>query len=340
MPTLEDVARHAGVSTATVSKVLSNTPYFTPATREKVMRAVREIGYIPNLAARALSSGKTHIIAIVFPYVFDTILTDPLVLNIVEGIEAECSARGYSMLLSTPRMSEEGADQNYIQLVQSGYLDGLIALDNWPVASALEEARRRSVPSVAIGYHEHEYYVRSDDFAGGYALMQHLHALGHTRIGIISVPEASHFSIQRRLDGLRQAAADLALDFAAMPECDGDFSTPSGAACAGQLLVDYPDLTALICLNDRMAIGAIQQAQALGRRVPDDLTVVGYDDLPLAALVTPALTTVTQHARELGQAAAQMLFAVLSGEQPEPVELPTKLVIRQSSGSAPGYTPA
>ena len=335
MPTLEDVARKAGVSTATVSKVLSNTPYFTQKTRDKVMQAVRELGYVPNLAARALSSGKTHIVAIVFPYVYDTILTDPLVVNILEGIEVECSAHSYNMLLSTPRMSEEGADQNYLQLVQSGYLDGIIALDTLPMASVLDPAREKGIPSVAIGYHAPEYHVRSDDFSGGYALLEHVHQLGHQHIGIISVPEKTHYSIQKRMDGIRAAIHHLNLDPTIIPECDGDFSTESGIKCAARLLEQHPDLTALVCLNDRMAIGAIQQAKQSGRRVPDDLTVVGYDDLPLATMFSPPLTTVTQHAFDLGQAAAAMLFEVLSGSQPEPVELPTELIIRQSSGPVP-----
>ena len=154
MPTLEDVAKRAGVSTATVSKVLSNTPYFTEKTRSKVMRAVAELGYIPNLAARALSSGKTGIIAVVFPFVYEAIFTDPLVMYILQGIEAVCAQQGYNLLLSTPRLAENEIDVTYLQLVQSGYLDGVIAIDNHPQVSALTAVRAKGTPAVSMGYHE------------------------------------------------------------------------------------------------------------------------------------------------------------------------------------------
>ncbi|MEO0564175.1 MAG: LacI family DNA-binding transcriptional regulator, partial [Chloroflexota bacterium] len=137
MPTLTEVAKRAGVSTATVSKVLSNTPYFTEETRQKVMQAVEEIGYIPNLAARALSTGKTHIIGVVFPYIFDTVFTDPLVMEILQGIETVCREQGCSVLLSTPRIDDGEVENSYVQLIRSGYLDGIIALDNVPVASVI-----------------------------------------------------------------------------------------------------------------------------------------------------------------------------------------------------------
>jgi LacI family repressor for deo operon, udp, cdd, tsx, nupC, and nupG len=178
MATLEDVAKKAGVSTATVSKVLSNTPYFTEATRIKVMQAVDEIGYMPHLAARALSSGKTNIIAVVFPYVFDTIFTDPLVLRMLEGIEAECTPRGYNILLSTPRLSEHGPDQHYQQLLQSRYIEGIIALDNVPITSVIAPAEALNIPAVAIGNYATQKRVQSDDFSGFIQLFDHIVSLG------------------------------------------------------------------------------------------------------------------------------------------------------------------
>lgn len=331
MPTLEDVARLAGVSTATVSKVLSNTPYFTEKTRLKVMHAVEELGYVPNLAARALSMGKTYIIAVVFPYVYDAFFTDPLVMSILQGIEAECSQRGYNMLLSTPRLTAQGGDENYRQLVQSGYLDGAIGLDSYPVASVLEPMRKKGIPTVCIGYHAADYFVRSDDRSGGFQLMQHVLSLGHRRIGIISVPEEVAFIVPERLAGLRAAAQAAGLDYSSLPKVNGDWSTPSGARGAADLLERYPDLTALVCLNDRMAIGAIQQARALRRSVPRDLTVVGYDDIPMASTFAPPLTTISQQGPEIGRLAGRILFEALSGAHPESINTPTYLVIRESS---------
>jgi LacI family transcriptional regulator len=125
MPKLQDVARRAGVSIATVSKVLSNTPYFSTETREKVLEAVKELGYRPHFAGRALSTGKTHIVGVVFPYIYDSILKDPLVLAIIEGIEDELNQQGYNLLLHTPRLTSESVDESYTELLRSGYLDGM-----------------------------------------------------------------------------------------------------------------------------------------------------------------------------------------------------------------------
>lgn len=335
MPTIQDVARRAGVSTATVSKVLSNTPYVAEKTRQRVIEAIEELGYKPNLAARALSSGRTHIIAVVFPYVYEAFFTDPLVLLILQGIEAECTGRGYNILLSAPRLTASGFDEHYGALLQSGYIEGMLAIDNVPQASALKPAREHRIPGVTIGYHPNEFFVRSDDFSGGRQLMQHVLSLGHRRIGVIGVPEEQHFSIRQRIAGLRAAAEESGLPFEEMPVTTGDFSVSSGAAGAGQLLGAYPDLTAIICLNDRMAMGAIQQTRASGRRVPDDLTVVGYDDIPAAATFAPPLTTINQQAVELGRTGARMLFDVLDGQRPEPVFMPTFLVMRESSAGVP-----
>lgn len=331
MPTLEDVARRAGVSTATVSKVLSNTPYFTAETKRKVMRAVKELGYVPNLAARALSTGKTHIIAVVFPYVYEAIFTDPNVMHTLEGIEAECTQRGYNLLLSTPKLSVNGTDVHYLQLIQSGYLDGVLAIDSYPMGSALAPALERGIPGVAIGYGQGEYRVRHDDHMGGRIIAEHLLGLGHTRIGIITVPEVMNFGMAQRALGMREAFSAAGIDCAALPTCQGDWSTESGARCARELLTHHPDLTALLCMNDRMAMGAIQVARELGRDVPGNLAVTGYDDIPTAAIFAPPLTTINQRAPEQGRVAAQMLFEVLEGGAPESVVLPALLVERQSS---------
>lgn len=334
MTTLQRVAERAGVSTATVSKVLSNTPYFTDETRRKVMEAVEELGYVPNLAARALSSGKTHIIAIVFPQIFDTIFTDPFMLHMLEGVEAECRQRGYNMLMSTPRFSPHGFDAHYQQLIQSGYAEGIIALDNIPARSILEIAHEREIPAVGIGYHDNPYHVRSDDIVGGNQLMQHVLELGHRQIGVIGVPDELNFSVRRRLTGFRMATEKLHLSFETFPKEEGDFSIASGAEATEKLLQAHPALTALVCLNDRMAMGAIQQARMLGRRIPNDLTIVGYDDIPSAAVFAPPLTTINQQAPEIGRAAAKMLFEVIEGAEPLPVNIPPLLMVRQSS-SAP-----
>lgn len=331
MPNLQDVAKKAGVSTATVSKVLSNTPYFTEETRERVMSAVKELGYMPNLAGRALSTGKTNIVAVVFPYIFDPIFKDPLVMQILEGIEAQCTSHQHNILLSTPRVSAEAIDPHYLQLIRSGYIDGLIAIDNVPVASVAKPAIERNIPTVVIGYTDAQYSVRSDDRGGAIQLMNHVYELGHRNIGIITVPEATNFALDERMVGLKQVAEDRGLSFAELPVAYGNYSTSSGVKATKTLLEANPHLTAIICLNDRMAMGAVQQAYQMGRHVPDDLTVVGYDNISASSMALPPLTTVDQHALTLGQVASKMLFELLANTSAESVVVPADLIVRQSS---------
>ena len=331
MATLQEVAKKAGVSTATVSKVLSNTPYFTEKTRQKVMAAVDELGYVPNLAARALVSGRTNIIGVVFPFIYDTVFTDPFVMYILEGLESVCRENRFNLLLSTPRLNGAGVEHDYLQLLRSGYLEGIVALDNVPVASVIEPAAQLGVPTVAIGSDDYPHYVYTDDFVGGNLVMEHVLSLGHRHIGIIQSPTELHAPLQRRIDGFRHAATNAGLDFAAFPIADGDFSIDSGVSAASELLIQCPDLTAIVCANDRMAMGAIQYASQHGYSVPERLTVVGYDNIPSSRAFTPPLTTINQHAPELGRHAARILFALLNGEQPDSVVLTPELLVRESS---------
>lgn len=333
MPTLQDVARKAGVSTATVSKVLSNTPYFTEATREKVLRAVAEVGYVPNLAARALSNGRTNVIAFVFPYLQEGIFEDPNILRILEGVEAACRERGLNILLASPRVNGDDPDAHYRQLVQSGYVDGFIVFDPLPFASALEDIRKRGLPAVGITHRPTEHFIVEDDYEGGRALMAHLLALGHRRIALIAVSPSLHFGVQKRLAGMRAAVEAVGLDFDALPLVEGDFSTVSGTKAAEHLLTAHPELTAYVALNDRMAMGAIQAVRARGWRVPADVSVVGYDDIPMAAWFAPSLTTVNQQAYSIGQRATQMLDQILNHDIPESACIPAQLVIRESSAA-------
>ena len=338
MPTLQDVARRAGVSTATVSKVLSNTPYFTEQTRLKVMQAVNELNYRPNLAARALSTGKTRIIALTLPHVYDAIFKDPHVMAILEGVEAELTRADYSLLLSTPQLSEQGADENYKRLVCSGYIDGMIAIDNVPIASVAKEAREQSIPTVVIGYHESEHRVLSDDRQGGALIMGHVLDLGHMRVGLIGVEENKNFAVNQRLRGMQAVLEQRGLNFDTLPQVVSDFSTSGGARAAAQLIEAHPQLTAVVCLNDRMAMGAIQQLHHMGYRVPEDVTVTGYDNLSVTSIFTPPVTTVDQKATVLGQMSVSILMGVLADKaftqtQQTPVVLSPELVVRESSAA-------
>ncbi|MEO1644863.1 MAG: LacI family DNA-binding transcriptional regulator, partial [Chloroflexota bacterium] len=332
-PTLQDVAKKAGVSTATVSKVLSNTPYVSEATRDKVLDAVSALEYRPNLAARALSSGKTTIVAVVFPYIYDTIFKDPLVMRVLEGVETVLTAEGYNILLSMPRISHTGddaqADEHFVRLVQSGYIEGLIAIDNVEAFSFASFAEKHNVPAVVLGHHMGDYTVYSDNYAGGKLLMEQVLAEGHRQIGIISVALETNLAVQERMRGIQAVYQSAGID-EPLPIVESDFSSQGGAKAVTTLLAQAPHLTAIIAINDRMAIGALSGLQALGKRVPDDVSVVGYDNIPLAGVAQPQLTTIDQKPVDLGNAAATLLLRRLQGETPTNVVIDPVLIKRES----------
>lgn len=334
MPTLQDVAKRAGVSTATVSKVLSNTPYVSEATRMKVLQAVAELDYRPNLAARALSSGKTNIVAVVFPYIYDAIFKDPHVMSLLEGVEMVTSQQEYNLLLSTPRFKDGQLDANYQQLIRSGYIEGIIAIDNVPIASAAQVAGESGIPTVVIGHHEAAYTVHSNDYLGGRLLASHVFELGHRNIGIISVPEDINYALTARLRGVQSVAEDYDIVSESLSIVNSNLSILGGQQATDTLLQLQPSLTAIIALNDRMAMGAIQYLQSQNYRVPQDISVVGYDNLAITSLFTPRVTTIDQQAINLGQTAARLLFDVLANREPSSVVLSPELIVRDSA-SAP-----
>lgn len=351
MPTLKEVAQRANVSTATVSKVLSDTPYVSEATRQRVLKAIEELGYIPNLAARALSKGRTFVVGVICPY-HRTVFNDPLFLAVIEGIEAVCTERGYNILISTPR-SPVNHSTSFQRLVRSGYLDGAVVFETVPKELVSAPLHQFGYPWVAIGYHSvlgQNNIVRPDDEGGAKAIARYLISLRHRRFGIIGVDPMEHTAAEPRMAGYRTAFEDAGIDFNTAPHVYGDLTENSGYQGAQALLNLQPRPTALLCMNDRMALGAIRWAQSEGLRVPDDLSVVGFDDMTEAQHAHPALTTVHQPAGEIGTKAATLLFDLIGQQQysdqqrakppqnyPQgsaSIVFPTELVIRESAAAA------
>lgn len=344
MATLREVAKYANVSIATVSKVLSNTPYVSEETRERVQQAIAELGYVPNLAARALSKGRTHNIGVIFPYIIDHLFSDPHILMLVEGIEVVCTENGCNMLISTPRMPISESEQ-YQTLVRSGYLDGALTIETLPNSLVSEPLEKHGYPWVAIGYNSargDKNTIHADDFGGAKDVAEHLLSLGHRRFGIITVTATTLAAAEQRLNGYRIALEQAGLNFQDVPVVIGNFSIESGFQAADELLKRDPHPTALLCLNDRMAIGAMERARSDGLRIPGDVSIVGFDDIPTASLVNPPLTTVQQPALDLGREAARRLFEMIDSRarrnsssaelEFEPIIFPTRLIIRESSG--------
>ncbi len=333
MVTIRDVAKRASVSVSTASRILSNSTKekFAEATQLKVLRASVELGYRPNFVARALVSGKTRIVAAVFPRIYDTPFTALASLQILSGIEAYCSENGYHLLLSAPQVSSGKVDSNFNNLLASGYLDGLIIDSHFDIDPIMTALRRFKLPTIVLGYHPHPYYLRSDNHLGGRLLMQHILELHHRHIGLIALPDGMSAAADQRLSGIKAVCEEHGLDYAALPRFNGTFSSQSGATAAAALLEAHPELTALIALNDRIALGAVRQLQAMGCTVPGQISVIGYDDLPQTHDSNPPLTTINQQLSNWGPLAMNMLLTLLEGCEPEPVILPPRLVVRQST---------
>jgi DNA-binding LacI/PurR family transcriptional regulator len=335
MANIYDVARLAKVSTTTVSKVLSNTPYVSAATRQRVLDAMRELHYSPSLAARGLTNNRTYVIGLIVAHDPDYAFKDPFVLEIIHGIAAAANDHDYDVLLSTSRKNSSQR-RSYDRVLRTGYVDGVVTLEGFEGGIDDQELAERRIPRVSIGYREDRQdinSIRSDDWQGAYQAIKYLLALGHRRLGLISGPRSFVGAIDARLEGMRAALAEygLAVDTCLMSY--GDFSIESGYQATASLLESPERPTAIFAMNDRMALGAMRRARELGLHIPTDLSLVGFDDIVLAQESDPPLTTIRQFPTELGCRATQYLFSLINNEveQFATVVMPVELVIRSST---------
>ncbi len=334
--TIKDVAAQAGVSYQTVSRVINNQPGVTEETRRKVQEAIETLNFRPSLAARSLPGRRTYVIGFIVPYDPDYLIRDPNLLAQISGADAEANTHGYNLLLSTAGDSKSGLEA-YERFVRNYIGDGALVIETASSREGGELLASQDYPYVSLGYdlgNPNAYIVSSDNRDGGIKATRHLLKKGHQRIGIINGPPIGAVAgLQDRLEGHQQALAEAGLSFDPTLMVYGDYTRPSGEQATQQLLAHPDPPTAIFALNDRMAMGAIRALQAAGVRVPEDVAVVGYDDIPTAADFNPPLTTVKGAARKVGQLAAQMLFNLIAGETLEKKEviLPAELVVRESS---------
>jgi DNA-binding LacI/PurR family transcriptional regulator len=333
MATIYEVAERAGVSTATISKVLSGKGSVSGATRERIFQAISELGYVPSQRARALTKGRSFIVGLLVPYSSDQFFDDPHLMACMRGIEQIANEHDYNLLLSTARSPSDCA-----KLLRSSVIDGAIVIETSDNPLFVAALGTQPYPWVAIGYPlgPGGRVVHADDRAGARQMAAHLLELGHRRIAVIDSSPRPR-AIDERLAGVQEvlAAQGLGLD----PEyiVTGDFSEESGYAAASVLLARPTPPTAIFALNDRMAFGALRRARELGIAVPTQLSVAGFDDIPAARASVPPLTTVHQPGESLGTASAHALFALLDGDgAAEPDVIPTTLVIRESTARAAG----
>lgn len=326
--TIEEVAAAAGVSRSTVSRVVNGSTAVSPAALEAVRRAIAELGFVPNRAARSLASRQTNAIALVIPEDTTRFFGDPFFAAIVSGITGALRRSDY--VLNLLIASDDPGDK-MTGFVRNGGVDGALIVSHH-TSDAFVDRIADAVPVVWGGRPLHPrpgaYVVDVDNVAAARTATQHLIDGGRTRIATIAGTSTMIASADRRR-GFRDALADAGLE--PFAEAKGDYTEASGADAAARILSEgRPD--AIFAASDLMARGALTALRSAGLRVPEDVAVVGFDDTHVAVSTDPPLTTVRQPMRAMGEAMAEVLLSHLAGDEPPQVTtLPTELVVRGSA---------
>ena len=320
---LEDVATLAGVSTITVSRVINSPELVKPATREKVERALAELNYVQNPVARALASNKIGIVAVYIPATID--LTNPFVMHFVAGISEVLSKHVYSFLIRRELDSEHLCD---------GYIATGLLKDE--VSRIYHYTHERKRPLVLFGHNDNPDIdcIDVDNVAGAQKVTEVLLANGHRNIALINVNEDKDYTVDRAL-GFARALQTAGIDPASCPQLTAPNNVDGGYAAMKSILAEHPECTAVFCATDTLAIGAANAIVKAGKKIPQDLSLVGFDGLGHDLLVRPNVTTVHQPVYEIGMRLAEALIARLNGSKKRVKQLvEPEIILRDSVSSA------
>lgn len=334
--TIRDVAQLAGVSVATVSRVLNHPSSVHEETRKRVLEAIHASGYTYNAVARSLSTRKTLTIGVIVPAI-----TNPVFALSTRGIQEVSNAHGYSILLGNSNYSDE-AEERLIEVFKEKRVEGILFTCSnlrHPYLQRLKESRFPFVLLYNTPFDPEINFVSIDNHRAAYEITRYLIALGHRRIGVISgFFKVSDRSLAR-WKGFQACLKDHRVRFPSELHVETELSFEGGRKAMERLLQVKPRLTAVFCSNDFIAMGAMKALREKGMRIPEDVSIAGFDDIEMASYFEPALTTIHQPAYEMGQQAATLLLRVLSGEtkSPQHILLDHKLITRDSCGP-PGQT--
>ena len=332
VPTLQDVARRAGVSTATVSRCLNNPEVLRSETRGRVEEAIAELGYTPHFGARALASNRTWTVGVIIPTMENAIFAHGL-----QAMEETLSEQGVTMLVATSGYDPERELEKIRALLARG-VDGLGLIGFERSDAAYQLMSARSVPFVVIWNYDAVLpypCVGFDNRAAAAAMTERVLSFGHRRIAMISGLTGINDRARARLNGVRDALATHGLALPPEKLIESVYSFAGGEEAASRLLAAPDPPTAIICGNDVLAVGALRAARRAGLHVPEDISIIGFDDIDLASTTEPPLTTVRAPHQRMGRAAAEMLLALPEdGESGTHIRFETEVIERGSLGPA------
>ncbi|MYL18657.1 substrate-binding domain-containing protein [Halobacillus litoralis] len=333
MATIKDIARTAGVSVTTVSRALNGYSDVSEKTRKKIKKIAEELEYSPNSLARSLVMNQTKTIGLLVSGITREGSKDNIVYEVLTGINEYCGQVEYDLVLFNTNTSKQ-KQKSYTQLCRERRVDGVIIQGIKTEDPYLMEVVESDIPCVLVDIPiegESVGYVSSDNIKGAFDAVTHLIERNHRKIAMVNGHEQAFVS-QERLKGFRQGMIDNGLDIREEWIVNGHFEEERAEEAAFQLLSEYEDITAVVCASDLMALGVMRAARRIGKRIPEDLSVTGYDDIILASYVTPALTTVGQDTFEIGSSAAALLINMLEGKtQNRHMSVGHQLEIRQST---------
>jgi LacI family transcriptional regulator len=328
MPTIFDIAREAGVSYSTVSRTLSGFEFVKASTREKVLAAADKLGYVPNQQARSLAGGPSNLIGVLVPT-----LTNSYSIEILQGIDDELARSHYNLILYTTNR-HRGKEATYAATIMNGAADGLLLVAPLISDSYLERLRQQGFPYVLIDQVDRankSTVVNAANRQGAYEATRYLIELGHHRIGFLAgLPQLN--SAVERFTGYRAALEDHGIPFCEDYVVRGDFQTDVGYQATQKLLALADIPTAIFAANDLSALGAFDAIREHHLRIPEDVSLIGFDDIPQGAVTYPKLTTIRQPLNQMGREAVKVLLKHL--EKPDletrQITLATQLVVRDS----------
>ena len=328
-PTIRDVAAAAGVSRGTVSRVINGGHWVSPDARAAVEEAIRRTGYTANHAARSLATGRAGSLAFLLTEPQHLLFDDPTFALLLRGAAEALAQRSMTLVLLVAGTPAERA--NVAHFVGAGHVDGVLLISSHEADPLVEELLEAGVPTVCCGIplgHEAQVpTVSVDEIGSAREMTRYLRGRGHRRIAMIAGPHDTPGG-RFRLVGFEQ---EMGEDFDPTLVEEGDYSQDSGAAAMTRLLERTRDIDAVFAASDRMAAGAVTVLRKAGLRVPDDIAVAGFDDSGLAATHVPPLTTMRQPWERLSDEMVALLLDVIAGGAPEPITLPTTLIVRESA---------